>query len=154
VSAHKCASTWTPVAGVSSPPVSSLTREVLYIAPIRIGSSRRKLVAHQTFSSHGLRAQVCGRVGASGTSSASSSSARVKTGDHIFGEFLRHVYSFRDVFCNVLLLGVVFLFMQGSKDRHCNLSARHRAGRLYHQALCRLAPAWMPLGITSFESSL
>jgi hypothetical protein len=87
-------------------------------------------------------------------SSASSSSARVKTSDHVFGECLRHLYLHRDIFSNMLLLGVVFLFTQGSEDRHCNLSAWHRAGQLHQQALCRLAPAWMPLGITSFESSL
>jgi hypothetical protein len=122
--------------------------------PVRIGSSRRKLVAHQTFPSHGLCAQVCGRVGAFGTFIGVEFICSGEDRWSRFWECLRHVYSFRDVFCNMLLLGVIFLFMQGNEDRHCNLSARHRAGRLHQQALCRLAPAWMPLGITSFESSL
>jgi hypothetical protein len=60
--------------------------------------------------------------------------------DHVFGECLQHDYS--------LLFAFVFLGTTtvrdrscGKEDRHCYLSALHRAGRLHRQVLCRLAPA-------------
>jgi hypothetical protein len=72
-----------------------------------------------------------------------SSSARVKTDDHVFGECLRHDYSLSLLYCSWL----EHCAAGGSEDRHCILSALHRVGRLHRQALCRLAPASMPLGI-------
>jgi hypothetical protein len=57
-------------AGASSPPDPWLTREVLYIAPSGFDPSverQNTTRCTQSFPSHGLRAQDCGRVGASET---------------------------------------------------------------------------------------
>ena len=77
---------------------------------------------------------------------SSGSSARVKGGNHVFGECRwRHDYSHHP-----LLPGGD---ARHRVDRHCNTPARHRAGRLLRQALCQLAqPALVPLGIMLYSS--
>jgi hypothetical protein len=149
--------------GASSPPDPWFTREVLYIAPYgfdplveRQNTTRWQNTTHctQSFLSHGLRAQDRGRVGASGTF--------VGVGVHLLGwrpaiTFLGSVFDTTSRYCSIVFL--YYLWLErcadgGSEDRHCILYALHRMGRLHRQALCRLAPASMPLGIIYFDCLL
>ena len=60
-----------------------------------------------------------------------SSSVRVKTGNQVFGSDYTIDRSYNDL--------IFFLaFVAAAGDRHCNLYAMHRAGRLLQHALCRL----------------
>jgi hypothetical protein len=121
-------------ADVPSPPISSLTREVLYIAPSGIGSVGRQNTTTrctQTFASHGLRAQVCGRVGAFGTFVGVgficsgedrqsrfwgvSSTRLLATGARSSSSTVRDQSA----------SSTRATAWEGSEDRHCNLSALH-----------------------------
>jgi hypothetical protein len=126
VRSHKCWSTSTPSAGVISPPVSSLTREVLYNAQSGIGSviEQNTTRSKQIFPSHGLRAQVCGRVGASRTIRRS----RI----HLLGwrpanTFLGSVF---DTSTRICYCSVDFLF-----TRYCSVVFPSRKGREWGSAL-------------------
>jgi hypothetical protein len=142
-----------PGRGVTrTPPGSWLTREPLYKAP----SGHPVVATNNTLLHTDIPIPWLARTGPWESRSLrdvrriQSLPARVKTGDHVFGECYQHDYS-------VLLLPVHGSTRYCSwSDRcatgrsehlHCFLSALHRAGQLHRQVLCRLAPAWMPLGI-------
>jgi hypothetical protein len=121
--------------GAPSPPDSWLTREVLYIAPSGFDSSgdrRQQLAAYNA-----SRPMACAHKTMEEWSR--SSSARVKTCNHVFGECLQQLATARSSSCTVRVCRTAA--SEGSEDRHCYLSALHRAGRLHRQVLYRLASA-------------
>jgi hypothetical protein len=110
-------------ADAPSPPGSWLTQEPLYMAL----SGHPSVDRHNTMHTD-IPVPWLARTGPWGSRSLrdvrriESSSARVKTSDHVFGECLRHDYSL------LHRLPGWRCCLRKEEDRHCYLFALHRAG--------------------------